>query len=364
MNIIALTKRQYMSKDLIDDRYWRIRHLPLELAALGHSIHGFCLSYQNKIEARFSGNSVEWCSINAGALKIPGLIRYYKRASRYARHADLIWASSDSIYGILGFLLSKRYKIPCVFDLYDNYEFFLVARLPVLKQLYRWVVKKIDGVTCISRPLAKLVQTYGRKKPTKVLENAVQTELYRPLNMRDCRKALRLPENGLFIGTAGTIHPNRGISVLFKVFDQLKEIYPDLGLVLAGPCHMDIPKDPRIVYLGNLPEDRVPLVWNALNVAVVCNTHNEFGKYCFPQKACEIMACDTPIVGAKVGSMLDILAGHPSEWLYHPDDAADLARAIKNRLQDTRTNYTGVKTWSDIAADLDSFIRIIMMDAA
>ncbi len=360
MNILVLTKRQYMSKDLIEDKYWRIRHLPMELSALGHTIYGFCLSYQTKKEARFMDNGVEWRSLNAGPLKIPGLIRFYRQASIYARHADIIWASSDSFYGMLGYLLSKQYKIPCIFDLYDNYEYFLVARLPILKQLYRRVVKRSDGVTCISRPLARLVRSYGRKKPTKVLENAVQAELYRPLKMQDCRKSLNLPLNGRFIGTAGAIHPNRGIAVLFKAFERLKEKYSNLHLVLAGPRHFDIPDDPRIIYLGNLAEDKVPLVWNALNVAVVCNTPNEFGKYCFPQKAGEIMACDTPIVGARVGSMQDILTGYPVDWLYRPDDAADLARAIANRLQDTRTNYEGVKTWAGIAADLDSFLKNVM----
>ena len=364
MNILVLTKRQYMSKDLIEDKYWRIRHLPLELSALGHTINGFCLSYKKKKEAQHIDDAVIWQSINAGPLKIPGLIRFYRRTCEYARHADLIWASSDSLYGMLAYLLSRRFNLPWVFDLYDNYEYFLLARLPVLKQLYRWVVKKSDGVTCISQPLAQLIRSYGRTKPTQVLPNAVQAELYRPLNRHDCRKALQLPEQGRLVGTAGTIHPNRGIAALFKAYQQLKKEYSDLKLVLAGPRHIDIPNDPHIIYLGNMPEEKVPLVWNALDVAVVCNKPNEFGKYCFPQKACEIMACDTPIVGAKVGSMLDILAGHPPEWFYRPDDAGDLARAITNRFQDTRTNYMNVKTWAGLAEELDRFLHLVLRSAS
>lgn len=363
MNILVLSKRQYTSKDLIEDKYGRIRHIPLELSNLGHTVLGLCLSYQRKRQAKFDDNGVEWHSFNAGLLILPGLIRFYKQASICARHADILWASSDSLFGMLGYFLARQYNIPFIFDLYDNYEYFLMARLPILKQMYRWVVKKSDGVTCVSRPLAKLVRSYGRKKPTKVLENAVPAGLYRPLNRRDCRKTLNLPVHGRLVGTAGAIHPNRGITVLFKSFERLKTKYPDLHLVLAGPRHTNIPKDPQIIYLGNLSEDKVPLVWNALNIAVVCNSRNEFGKYCYPQKAGEIMACDTPIVGAGIGSMQDILAGYPSDWFYRPDDAHDLARAIENRLQDTRTNYTGVKAWAEIAADLDGIMHSVVMDA-
>jgi hypothetical protein len=46
MRILVLSKRQYMNKDLIDDRYGRFRELPLALAGLGHKVTGICLSYQ------------------------------------------------------------------------------------------------------------------------------------------------------------------------------------------------------------------------------------------------------------------------------------------------------------------------------
>jgi len=356
MNIIILTKRQYTNKDLIDDKFGRIRNLPFELSILKHTVMGICLSYRKKKEKHVFDGSVEWRSINAGPLKIYGLYQFYRQAKLNASNMDIIWASSDSIYGVIGYLLSRKYKIPCVFDLYDNYEYFLLARLPVMKQLYRWVVKNSDGVTCVSEPLARLVTSYGRDKPLFVLENAVQHDVFKPLDKKECRRTLNLPVKGRFVGTAGTLHSNRGILGLFDAFDSLKDKYPDLHLVLAGPCHVHIPSDRRIIYLGNLPESKVPLVLNTLDVAVVCNIENEFGKYCFPQKAREIMACNTPLIGARVGAMQDILTGFPEEWLFKPNDKTDMARAIESRLHDESTNYTNIKSWTDIAAELEKYL--------
>jgi len=92
------------------------------------------------------------------------------------------------------------------------------------------------------------------------------------------------------------------------------------------------------------------------HVAVVCNIENEFGKYCFPQKAREIMACNTPLIGARVGAMQDILTGFPEEWLFKPNDKTDMARAIESRLHDESTNYTNIKSWTDIAAELEKYL--------
>lgn len=356
MRILVLTKRQYTNKDLIDDKYGRIRELPLELGRLGHEIKGLCLSYQWKPELRIKDETVLWDSCNATGYRFLGLFKFIFKATKMAARADIIIASSDSVFGIIGFMIAKVHSIPLIFDLYDNYEYFLLARLPIFKQLYRWVVRKCHGVSCVSRPLAGLAQSYGRKKPIIVLENAIQPNLFKALNMHECRKALNMPENGVLIGMAGALHPNSGILVLFEAFDHLKRKFPDLWLVLAGPCKIDIPSDPKIIYLGNLPENKVPLVLNLLDIAVICVTENDFGKYCFPQKVREIMACDIPMVAARVGAMRDILAGYPQEWLFSPNDAKDLARAITFRLKDKSTNYTGVKSWKDIGIELDRFI--------
>ena len=50
--ITVLTKRQYMHKDLIDDKFGRFREIPLALSQKGHEVFGICLSYVSKKEKR------------------------------------------------------------------------------------------------------------------------------------------------------------------------------------------------------------------------------------------------------------------------------------------------------------------------
>jgi teichuronic acid biosynthesis glycosyltransferase TuaC len=342
-----------MNKDLIDDRFGRFREIPLALGRKGHEVHGLCLSYADKNKKWLEDGPVCWESINATSTKFPGLIQFIIKAQKYAQQSDIIWACSDSIYGIIGLMLSKMCRIPLVFDLYDNFEFFLLARLPGIKQLYRYTVKKCAGVTCVSQPLAGLVASYGRKKPTLVLENAIREDLFMPMNRKECRHFFNLPQNSQLIGTAGDLAASRGIRVLFEAFNILQNNCKDLHLVLAGPRSVKIPDSPRIHYLGVLPLDKVPLMLNALDVAVVCNNDNNFGRYCFPQKTREIMACDRPLIAANIGSLKKLLEDDHPDWLYAPGDSGSLAKVIKKRLRDPSTDYRRPPTWPEIADRLE-----------
>lgn len=358
MQILVLTKRQYMSKDLLDDRFGRFREISLALGQKGHKVQGICLSYAKRNEGFIKDGPVLWKSINATRLKLPGLLRFVIEAQKLAKKSDIIWACSDSIYGIIGYMLSLKYRIPLIFDLYDNFEYFLMDRMPIIKQLYRWVIRKSTAITCVSRPLARLVRSYRKNGRVYVIENAVRKDLFKPMIKKTCRDVLKLPQNARLVGTAGALDRNRGIQFLFEAFDMLKTKHLDLHLVLAGPRNMRIPFDNRVHDLGILPLEKVPVLLNALDVAIICNQENEFGRYCFPQKAREIMACDIPLIAARVGSMAEFLKDH-SEWLFNPDDASNMSRVLENRLGDRRTGYEKVLSWSDVATELEKiFINL------
>jgi len=346
-----------MNKDLLDDRFGRFREIPLELALKGHQVRGLCLSYAYRGNGVLHDGPVVWESIDVTTSILPGFFLFLLRAAQLAKTVDFIWACSDSFYGIIGCFLGRKYEVPMVFDLYDNFEFYLSAKLPVIKQLYRWSLGKCDAVTCVSRPLAGLVRTYRHRDGITVVENSVRTDLFKPMVRDECRASIGLPPEAIVVGMAGAIDENRGVHHLFEAFFHLKRKYPSLRLLLAGPRRrgFQIPEDRNIHDLGVLRFEEVPGFLNALDVAVICNLENEFGKYCFPQKAREIMACRVPLVAAGVGAMKELLHANP-EWLYSPDDSADLALVLEHRLSDRRTDYTNVISWSDGASCLEKVL--------
>jgi teichuronic acid biosynthesis glycosyltransferase TuaC len=370
MKILVLTKRQYMAKDLIDDRFGRFRELPLELARLGHEVQGLALSYRRRPEGTFidgdglSGSGVTWNSINLLSGRLPQLQGYTRRALQISRDfcPDIIWACSDAYHAIFGNWLARRVQSKCVVDLYDNFEAFKATRFPGVVPLFRRAVRATDGVTSFSRRLADHVaQTYMRTKPISVIESGARPNLFFPRERRECRQHFGLPEDAKIIGTAGALYRSRGIETLFKAFEQLSAEVDDLHLLVAGPREreMSIPAGPRVHDLTQLPHAEVPLLYNSLDVAVVCYRHSAQGEYSFPQKAYEIIACRIPLVAAAVGSMNELLLDHP-DCLYEPDNPAGLATAIRRQLQAKTILDLPTPAWSDSAMQLSNFFQQIV----
>ena len=366
MRILVLSKRMYMGKDLLDDRFGRFRELPLELATLGHDVMGICLSYQQRQKGLFTDVSkdgtaqVHWHSMNIGRLVIPGLIHYLREVKRLSLQyrPDLIWCCSDSFHAIFGVWLANRLNTKKVVDLYDNFENYGATRFSGVLPLFRRAVRAADGVTCVSKPLAeRLFHSYRRTGPTVVLENAVRRDLFYPQDRTACRRLLGLPEDAKIIGTAGALYRSRGIRALFRGFELLAAKENNLHLAIAGPrdrCSQ-IPNGPRVHDLGVLPLDEVPLLINALDVAVVCNRDSLFGRYCFPQKTYEVMACRTPLVAAAVGSMKDMLDEYP-ECLFEPEAPQSCADAIRSQLIQPTVVDFDIPSWGDMAKRLETFL--------
>ena len=362
MHILVLTKRQYMYKDLIDDRFGRFREIPLALAQMGHQVKGLCLSYQDKNEGLINDGPVSWKSINAGSLKATGLIRFIKTAGRYAGESDVIWACSDSFYGVIGCVLGRIYKVPVVFDIYDNFGEFFVARLPLAKQLYHWALRRSDAITCLSRPFAEFIlDHHAPNQRIYPVEFAVRTDLFKPLDKLRCREMFNLPSNARIIGTAGALYKIREVDLLLEAFEKLKEQNSDLHLALAGPRDIQIPADTRIHDFGILPFEKVPNLINALDVAVVCYADDDFGKYCFPQKTREFMACNIPVIAANVGSLKEIFKDHP-QWLYEPGNTVSLIETLARRLVEKKTDYDISPVWKDLAVEVEKIMRNLKND--
>ncbi|MFZ5573414.1 MAG: glycosyltransferase [Thermodesulfobacteriota bacterium] len=362
MKILILTKRQYMNKDLIDDRFGRFREIPLALAERGHTVTGLCLSYRKRTEGWIADGPVNWKSINAGPSKASGLFRFIMAARRLAARSDVIWACSDSFYGIIGCFLGRIHRCPVVFDIYDNFGEFFVGRLPVVRQLYHWAIRHSDAVTCLSSAFADyLAAEFPRQSRIYPIEFAVRSDLFKPMDRKHCREVMGLPVSATIIGACGALYKNRNIFVLIEAFTQLRHRYPGLHLALAGPRDAVFPDDPAICDCGILPHETVPVFLNALDIGVICYPNDAFGRYCFPQKTREFMACDVPIIASAVGSLKDLLKEHP-EWLYDPEDAVQLASRIEQRLTDRETDYDPPTTWTDLAVRLETILQAVTAD--
>ena len=370
MRILVLSKRQYMGKDLLDDRFGRFREMPLELARLGHNVRGFAISYRHREEGLTEDSdaaasaTVGWHCINASRRFSPRVGTVVSHAVQIAQSfkPDLIWAVSDAYITTFGAWLAKRTGARCVIDLYDNFETFRASKFPGVLPLFRRAVKNADGVTCFSTRMANYVTgAYSRSKPTAVIESGIRSDLFYPQDRSTCRQLLGLPMDAKIVGTAGALDRSRGIETLFRAYEKLANEQGNLHLALAGPRKpgLAIPKGPRVHDLGNLPHESVPFFVNAIDVSVICYRHSLQGEVSFPQKAYEVLACRVPTVAAAVGSMNELFADH-ADCLYEPGSADSLANTIRRQLNLKTVIEIPAPSWAQSAKKLSAFFQRIV----
>lgn len=369
MRIAFLCKRRYMGKDVIVDRYARLYEIPFQLARLGHEVRGYCLSYGRAPEGEWQHpappGSLHWESRSLGRWKLPMLLGYPAHLARQLRafEPEVIIGASDIPQLALGARLAKRLGVPFAADLYDNFEGFGQARIPGFVPALRHAVRNADLVTTTSALLADYVRTsYQARGRIEAMPSTIDQTLFHPRDKQASRHALGLPSDGLLIGTAGGLAGNRGIGTLYAAWPQIAAKQPDAHLVLAGPVDSRCPPPTgdRVHYLGLLSHAKTAELFCALDVGVIYLRDTPFGRYCFPQKLQEMIACDLPIVAAGVGVMPTLLTATPT-MLYHATDAIGCARAIAAQLQEPTRCAIAVENWETTVAKLGRMLESITL---
>jgi len=371
MRVVVLTKRQYTNRDVIDDRFGRLWEIPLGLAREGHSVTCVCLSYRKRntglnVYEDDQGHAVRWISVNVGVFVIFGIFKYLYVANKIIRdeNPDAIWSCSDTIYNVVGYYFSRLYKCLSIVDLYDNFESFASYRVPVLRGLFRKVVRESDGVSCVSECLQRhITANYGRTKSTALITNAVDIESFRPMDKVNCRKQLGLPLDLLLIGSAGAMNSHRGADIMFQASTERSSGLEDVSFVVAGyrPAGTQIPDADNVHDLGLLPFEQVPVLLNSLDLAVVYNRKSEFGDFCFPQKFYEILACQIPVIAANVGELRLLLKDRP-HLMYEDGDVRSFVLAARQQLEHREILDLDIPTWHDQALLLEQLMESVSAD--
>jgi glycosyltransferase involved in cell wall biosynthesis len=365
MRIAFLCKRRYMSKDVIVDRYARLYEIPRQLALLGHDVLGLCLSYYpskrvDRVDDQADGR-LRWIAPVTGKFRILTVIPYPWQVLRTLRgfKPDIIIGASDAPHAILARWLAQRLGTPYAMDLYDNFESFGLTRIPGMRRAFRRAVHEAAVVACTSQALADHVCTTCRPIGKVIaLPSTVDFSIFHSADKIMARRALQLPESTRLIGTAGGLLAERGIGTVYEAFLDLAEKRDDVELILAGPTDPGCPPPahPRVRHLGSITHAQVATLFQALDVGIIYLRDTPFGRYCFPQKAYEMLACGLPLAAANIGEMPHLLATS-SQSLYEAENTSSLAKCIEKQFVDPQFPRVPIDDWHVFAQKLDHALR-------
>lgn len=365
MRIAFLCKRHYTGKDVILDRYGRLYEWPRQLARLGHEVRAWCLDYrghQDEMQQHETGSgSLVWASFVIGHARIARIALYPYRLRKQLMDfkPDLIVGASDIPHVAMAAWLARHLGIPSVVDLYDNFESFGQARIPGFRTLLAYAIRNTSLVVTVSQALQeKVLADHAPIHPVLVMPNGVNTMVFSPGLRTQARQALGLPADAKLIGTAGGLSRMKGLDTVYTAWQQMEQHNPDLHLVLAGPVENGLPPPtgPRVHYLGELPEHQVTNLFRALDVGIIPLKDSPFGRYCFPQKAYEMLACHLPVVVANTGEMASLFRPWP-QVLFTPESSDELSTAVLRQLDQPAIPDVPVMDWVGLIKQLEPFLE-------
>lgn len=355
-----------MSKDVILDKYARLYEIPNQLALLGHKVECFCLSYQSHNEGVWDESDIirtlKWHSRSYIGLSKPKILFYpfYLLNQISKNKPDLIFAASDIPHIVMGAWIAKKLNIPFVADLYDNFEAYGQAKLPFLNTLFHHALSSSQLISTTSFSLAEKISKEHPEVPTVYpMQSVINRALFKPGNKLAARKYLNLPLESYLIGTAGGLTKMKGIEDLFNAWEIIKKQNDQVYLILAGPTEKmtPLPQDDRVIYLGLLSHEDVVSLFQALDVGVLCVPDDAFGRYCFPQKAYEMLATNLAVVGTNIGDLSLLL---DSNFLYNFNDYKELSDMVQLQLLQSSTSKITIPDWKFVVTKLNDYLSSLV----
>ena len=357
-----MTSRYTATRDIINEDFGRQTRLFSSLKKLGHKIDFFVADYRKHENKDTELNGINVMIRPFGVFNFFDFIGDLNNALKSKKY-DFLIATSDPLWGILGYFFAKKRKIKFIYDLHDNYETYSTYKIPFFGCFDKHVIKNADIVTTVSHALKNKISNI-RKKDVFVIQNGVDLKLFKPMNELQCRKSLNLPKDAKIIAYAGSIQRMQGVDLVLEVFKELRKDIKNLRLVVAGRFfrnekkYINLNQD-GIIYLKSLTQDKTAKLINAADVVIVPNPKNDFTEYCFPYKVVEYMACNKPIVATRVGDVSMMLKKFPDS-LCKPNDKEDMKGKIKNQLKINKKNYRKLaekNSWNNIASKLAGILK-------
>jgi 1,2-diacylglycerol 3-alpha-glucosyltransferase len=156
---------------------------------------------------------------------------------------DLIHIQTPFVAHYLGVKLSRMLGIPCVETYHTFFEEYLHHYIPLVpKNLTRLIATRfsrhqgnsLDGMVVPSKPMLKVLKSYGITTPTEVIPTGIEPASF-VLGDRAAFRAQRgIPQDRPVMLFVGRVAHEKNIGFLLLVVDRIRHEIPDILFVIAG----------------------------------------------------------------------------------------------------------------------------------
>lgn len=240
-------------------------------------------------------------------------------------------------YGRLAaFAAGVPVTVASVHNVYDRVK-------PHRRRINRWLGQRTDAILAGSETVRKdILQWDGvPAEKVRILPYGIDLDPYlAPIDREAARRALELPPGPAVIGTVGRLEIQKAHDVLLRGFAALRAAGTDAILVLIGDGRERESLDAlatslglgdRVRFLGTRRD--LPVLYGAMDVFALPSRWEGT-----PLALIGAMAASVPVVATPVGGVPTVVEDGATGRLVPVEDAAALAAALGDALQDRETS--------------------------
>lgn len=247
------------------------------------------------------------------------------------------------------------------------------AKRPSLAE--RLFFRSARGIIAINRIIVEELRSAFPHSPARYLvePNGVDLAAFPKMEKREARAKLGLPQDMPIVLYSGRFFEWKGLEIL----SQAAKETPDVRWQIVGGDEGDfkvLVKEPlpsNLFFAGSRPYTEMPLWCAAADALLVLGTKRDIQSYRYtsPMKLFEYFAAGRPIIASGTPALREIVS--EEVVFYEPDDAIDLARAVRHAavhgeelsLQVARALHrAALSSWRARAERILGFIREIAPD--
>ena len=240
--------------------------------------------------------------------------KLYENGERF----DIVYGHFWSC-GLLAAKIGKAYQIPSfVANGESQIDFKRLKKNSIYKE-------SVLGVISVSSKSKQETMSLGLAKESQitVLPNAIDSDLFYPMDKRAARKELGIDPALFVICFVGGFIERKGSLRVSQALDQLEDVYS--FFIGTGKC---VPDCKNRLYTGVVPHERIPVFLSAADVFVL-PTLNE--GCC--NAVIEALSCGCPVISSDCAFNFDIL-DETCSILINPNSVEAIRTAIDKMRND------------------------------
>ena len=242
----------------------------------------------------------------------------------------------DHVGLLPSYIWARVKRIPVVSEINGSFADYCLA-YPSLRAIRPFIVaagrlclRLSDAVIAVTPHLCEWVQAEIGSKPTFLVPNGANTELFRP----DAEREHELPD--CYVTFFGAFAPWQGISTMLQAVKD-PEWPSDVKLVITGggreqpAVEKAAAENGRVIYLGQRPYREVPGVITGAMAGISAKSNpggwtDNYGLY--PLKVFETLACGVPAIVTDFPGQRELISDNNCGVVIPQNDPSSLARAV------------------------------------